>query len=312
MKDFVSLKFLSKQELISLLSLTQKIKRYPSKFKSKLKGKTVGLLFEKPSLRTKTAFYLGAFQLGAEPVYYSPQEVKLGERENISDVAKTLSCYLDCVVLRTFSHKIVLDFAHYSSIPVVNGLSDLLHPSQVLSDLFTLQELKKDLKKIKVSYIGDGNNVCHSLIYAFSLMGGNLNIATPSGYEPEKEIWQEGENFAKANRAKLNLYLNPEEAIKDADVVYTDVWASMGQEGERKKRLKVFKKYQVNEKILKLAKKDCLVMHCLPAHRGEEITDSVIDGSNSVVFLQAENRLHTAKAILLYLLGGKFKKKSRR
>lgn len=306
MRNFVSLKLLSKREITLLLSLTQQIKSQPSKFRNKLRGKTVGLLFQKPSLRTKTAFYMGALQLGADAVYYSEQEVKLGERENIFDVARTLSRYLDCVVLRTFSHKIVLDFVQASTIPVVNGLSDLLHPSQVLSDLFTLYELKKDLKKIKFSYIGDGNNVCHSLIYAFSIMGGNLSIATPSGYEPKKDIWEEAQKLAKASRAKIKLYLDSKEAVKEADILYTDVWVSMGEEKERNRRLKVFKKYQVNDNILKLAKKGCLVMHCLPAHRGEEITDSVLDGKNSVVFLQAENRLHTAKAIMLYLLTPKY------
>ncbi len=302
LKHFVSLKYFSQKKLLQLINLTDKIKNNPTYFKNKLKDKKIGLLFEKPSLRTKASFYIGAYELGAHPIYFSPQEVRLGVRESIADVAKTLSRYLDCIVLRTFSHQSILEFVRASTIPVVNGLSDLLHPSQVLGDIFTLRELKKDIKKIKVTYIGDGNNVCHSLIYAFSILGGNLTVVSPRKYIPDRNILKEARSFSSISSAKIEITDDVVEGVKGADVIYTDVWTSMGKEDEEKIRKKAFKKYQVNDRILELAKKDCLVMHCLPAKRGEEITDEVLDSKNSIVFLQAENRLHSAKAILYYLL----------
>lgn len=301
-KHFISLKYFSSKQIWELLNLASQIKKNPDKYKEALKDKSIGLLFQKPSLRTKTAFYIGALQLGMRPIYYSPDEIKLGERENPDDVARTLSKYLDAVVLRTFSHNTVLDFVKFSSMIVINGLSDLLHPSQALADLLTIHELKGDIKKLKVSFIGDGNNVCNSLIYAFSILGGNLFIATPPKYPPCKEIIKEAEKYACFSGTKITLTSSIQEAAKNSDVLYTDVWTSMGKEKERKKRKKIFQKFQINDKILRLAKQDCIVMHCLPAHRGEEITNSVIESKNSVVFQQAENRLHTAKAILLYLI----------
>ena len=302
MSHFVSLKYFSSRRINELIDLALQMKKGPSSFKDILKGKSVGLLFEKASLRTKTSFYIGALQLGAEAIYYSPQEVKLGERETIADVARTLSVYLDIIVLRTFSHHNILEFVESSSVPVVNALSDLLHPSQVLADMLTIRELKGDIKKLKVSYIGDGNNICSSLIYAFSILGGNLCLAIPKNYLPPKNIVSEVENYCKISGAKINFTTSALTAASDADVLYTDVWTSMGKENERKIRKKVFKNFQINDKILSEAKKDVIVMHCLPAHRGEEITASVIDGERSVVFQQAENRLHMAKAILAYIL----------
>lgn len=302
MRHFISLKYFSSKEIQELIDLALQIKSNPYDFKDSLKGKSVGLLFEKPSLRTKTAFYIGALQLGAKVIYYTPDEVKLGEREKISDVSRTLSVYLDLVVLRTFSHDTILEFVEFSSIPIVNGLSDLLHPSQVLADILTIRELKDNIKKLKVVYAGDGNNVCNSLIYAFSILGGNLTLAVPPAYAPSKIILEEARGFSKVTGAKINLVNSLQEAACGADVLYTDVWASMGKEDEIKRRKKIFRDFQVNDKILKVAQKDCIVMHCLPAHRGEEITDSVIDSKNSVVFLQAANRLHTAKAILTYIM----------
>jgi len=303
MKHFISLKDLSKKEILTLISESCAIKKNPLKFKNKLKGKYVGLLFEKPSLRTKTAFYIGSLQLGASPVYYSHHEIKLEKRETISDVSRTLSNFLDGIVSRTFSHNTILELAKFSSIPVINGLSDFLHPSQVLADLITIYELKGDIKKLKVAYIGDGNNVCHSLIQAFSILGGNLCVATPKEYSPSRNIVMEAKNHCSKSGAKINLMTSIQEAAMDADVLYTDAWVSMGREKERQGRKKAFKEFQINDKILKLAKKDAIVMHCLPAHRGEEITDSVIESKNSVVFAQAQNRLYSAKAILLYCLG---------
>ena len=278
------------------------MKKDPRSSKSLLEGKSVGLLFEKASLRTKTAFYIGAQQLGAKVIYYSPQEVRLGQREEVADVARTLSVYLDAVVVRTFSHGNILKFSEISSIPVVNALSDLLHPSQALADILTIRELKGDLKKLKVAYIGDGNNVCNSLIYAFSVLGGNLDLAIPKGYQPYESILDEVKSYHRVSGAKINLTDSVLQVAKDADVLYTDVWTSMGKEQEKEERKKAFKNFRIDDKILSRAKADAIVMHCLPAHRGEEITSSVIDGKNSVVFQQAENRLHTAKAILTYIL----------
>ncbi len=302
MSHFVSLKYFSSKELSEMLDLAAQMKKKPQTSKNILEGKSVGLLFEKASLRTKTAFYIGAQQLGAKAIYYSPQEVKLGQREEVADVARTLSVYLDVVVVRTFSHGSILKFSEISSIPVVNALSDLLHPSQALADILTIQELKGSLRKLKVAYVGDGNNVCNSLIYAFSVLGGNLHLAIPKGYRPYKSILDEVKSYHRVSGAKVNLTDSAAEVAKDADVLYTDVWTSMGKEGETKERKKAFKNFRIDDKILNRAKDDAIVMHCLPAHRGEEITSSVIDGKHSVVFQQAENRLHTAKAILTYIL----------
>jgi len=304
LNNFISLRYLSKVKIDGLLVLTREIKSFPHKYENKLKNKTVALLFQKPSLRTKTSFCLATSQLGGNYIYFSPEEVNLGKRESIVDVARTLSRYVNCVVLRTFSHKVITKFVSASTIPVINGLSDLLHPCQVLGDLFTLYELGRDVRKIKFVYIGDGNNVCHSFIYAFSIIGGNLTVITPKKYEPNQRILKEARDFAKVSGAKLEILNNPQEGIKNADVVYTDVWVSMGKEEEEAERMKAFEKFQVNREIMQLAKKDCLVMHCLPAHRGQEITSDVLDSKNSIVFLQVENRLHTAKAILISLLGG--------
>ncbi|HDN86580.1 MAG: ornithine carbamoyltransferase [Candidatus Omnitrophota bacterium] len=306
LSNFISLKYFSKRKINNLITLTARIKKNPQKFKRVLNDFTIGLLFQKPSLRTKTAFYLGALQLGARAIYFSPQEVQMGEREATFDVARTLARYLDCVVLRCFSHQTILDFVKASTIPVVNGLSDFLHPSQVLGDLFTLHEVKKDIRRIKVVFIGDGNNVCHSLLYGFSIIGGNLVVATPENYSPNREVVQEVKDFAKVSGAKIEVLHDPIKAAEDSDVVYTDVWVSMGKEKESSKRIKAFKKFQVNDKILKKAKKTCVIMHCLPARRGQEITSKVLDSKNSIIFLQAENRLHSAKAILVYLLNKKF------
>ncbi|MDD5195776.1 MAG: ornithine carbamoyltransferase [Candidatus Omnitrophica bacterium] len=301
-RHFISLKYFSAQELWKLVNLASDIKKNPDKYHEALDHKTVGLIFEKPSLRTKTAFFVGTEQLGGSAIYYGSDEIRLGRREKTSDVARTLSGFLDAIVLRTFSHDNVLELAQYASIPVINGLSDLLHPSQVLADIMTITEHKGDIKKLKVTYLGDGNNVCNSLIYAFSILGGNLVVATPRRYQPQKEIIEEVKMYCRISGANITISEWAQDAARDADVLYTDVWTSMGKEQEQRKRLKVFRPYQINEKILLLAKNDCMVLHCLPAHRGEEITDSVIDGNNSFVFTQAQNRLYAAKAILVYAL----------
>jgi len=302
MGHFVSLKYFSSKEIKEIISLSAQIKKDPRESQKALSGKRIGLLFEKPSLRTKTAFYVGALQLGAEPVYYSPEEIKLGKREKISDVAQTLSLYLNAVVLRTFSHDSILEFVKSSSVPVINGLSDSFHPSQALADILTIIELKGNIKKVKITYIGDGNNVCTSLLYAVAILGGKLNLAMPKKYYPSKSILKEVKSYSDVSKADIKLSTSVEQAVYDVDVLYTDVWTSMGHEKEARKRKKAFRNFQVNNKLLKLAKKDAIVMHCLPARRGEEITDSVIDGESSVVLKQAENRLYTAKAILTYIL----------
>lgn len=302
MSHFISLQHFSQSQVKELLKLATRIKNDPAAFKRKLSGRYIGLLFEKPSLRTKTAFYIGALELGAQAIYYTPQEVKLGQREAVCDVARTLSSYMDAVVLRTFSHESIVEFAKFSSIPVINGLSDFSHPSQVLADILTIVEYKKDIKKVKLAYIGDGNNVCNSLLYGFSILGGSISIAVPSGYAPKPEVLSQAKTIAAAQGACIEVVTSAASAAAGADVLYTDVWTSMGNEDDQENRKKAFKNFQINDTILSRAKRDCIVMHCLPAHRGQEITDSVIDGKHSVVFVQAENRLHTAKAILLYCL----------
>jgi len=302
MSHFISLKYFSSRKITELVELAEQIKKNPFDFNQSLKNKYVGLLFEKPSLRTKSAFYIGALQLGAQAIYYTPQEIDLGKREQVCDVSRTISSYLDLVVLRTFSHDTILEFAKFSTIPVINGLSDLLHPSQILADILTIRELKGDIKNHKVAYIGDGNNVCNSLIYCFSILGGNLSLAIPKEYLPPQTILDEVKSYSAICGAKINLISSAEEAAQAADVLYTDVWTSMGSEGDREDRKKAFKNFQINDKILELANKGAIVMHCLPAHRGQEITNSVIEGENSVVFLQAGNRLHTAQAILTPVL----------
>jgi len=300
-KDLISIKDLSTGEIKDLFKLTAKIKK--NKFSKVLSGKTIALIFQKPSNRTRVSFEVGMYQLGGNSIYLSPSEINLGVRESIKDVAKTLSRYIDGVVLRTFEHKNVVEMAKHCNKPVINGLSDFSHPCQGLADIFTVLENIKKSKNITLVYVGDGNNVCNSLLYACSKLGININVATPKGYEPNKEVVEESRGFAKLSKSEVNLFTDPFLAAKDADVIYTDVWASMGQEEETEKRKIIFKDFQINANLMRFAKKSCLVMHCLPAHRGEEITDEVIDSNNSVVFDQAENRMHVQKAILIKLLG---------
>ncbi|MBI3398759.1 MAG: ornithine carbamoyltransferase [Deltaproteobacteria bacterium] len=262
-------------------------------------GKTIGLIFEKASTRTRVSFEVAMYQLGGNVIFISQRDSQIGRGEPIKDTARVLSRYVDGIVIRTFGHEIVEEFAHYSSVPVINGLTDLHHPCQVLTDVFTIVEKKGSCKGIKVAWIGDGNNMANSWIEAAARLGFDLMLACPDGYLPDKNI------LAKAKKeagSKIEVVNDPKKVAKDADVLNTDVWASMGQEEETEKRKKAFKGYQINSEILKLAKKDAIVMHCLPAHRGEEITDEVLEGANSVVFDQAENRLHVQKVILEKLL----------
>jgi ornithine carbamoyltransferase len=298
-RDFLTIWDLSSKEIDLLLKRAIELKSGKDANKCPLIGKSVGLLFEKASTRTRVSFEVGIYQLGAQAIYMSTKEIQIGRGETIHDTAKVLSRYLDAIVIRTFSHNTLVEFASYSSIPVINGLSDLHHPCQALGDLMTILEKKGRLQGIKLAYIGDGNNVANSLIEAASKMGINLTIACPKGYEPDPNVL---EKTSKSKDSKIIILKDPKEAMYKADVVYTDVWISMGQEKEAAKKKRKFKNYQLNTNLLSYAKKDAIVLHCMPAHRGEEIMDEVIDGPQSAVFDQAENRLHTQKALLEFLL----------
>ena len=301
-KDLISIKDLSIKEIEEIFLLTDKLKENKQKYSQSLKGKTLALIFQKPSNRTRVSFAVGMFQLGGLSIYLGPGEINLGVREAIKDVAQTLSRYVQGIVLRTFEHKNVIELAKYAGVPVLNGLSDLSHPCQGLADLYTIREKFGSLKNRLLVYVGDGNNVTHSLLYGCAKTGLNLNIAAPNKFEPDKAVFKEALDLASVSGALINLSHDPLKACKNADVIYTDVWTSMGQEKEARARRKIFRDYQLNKKLVSAAKKNCLIMHCLPAHRGEEITDEVIDSPNSIVFDQAENRLHAQKAILLKLL----------
>ncbi len=303
-RDLVCIKDLKVEEIEHIFNLTHDLKGKVKDFSASLAGKSLGLIFLKPSLRTRVSFDVGMSQLGGHTLYLAPEDIKFGTREAIKDFGNTISRYLHILVVRTFTHKQLEELAKYATIPVINGLTDLLHPCQALSDLYTIKEKKSSLSGIKLAYIGDGNNVSHSLLYGCAKLGVNLKLATPKNHKPNKNILSEALELAKTSGAQIVLTDAPEAAVEAADVIYTDVWASMGQESELKKRKKDFSGFQVNQKLVAKAQPDCLIMHCLPAHRGEEITDEVIDGQNSVVFDQAENRMHVQKSILLLLLGG--------
>jgi ornithine carbamoyltransferase len=300
-KDLISLDVLSKKEIDEILDLSLKLKKNKAS-NCKLPGKTLGLIFEKPSNRTRVSFWAGMVQLGGHCIYLSPAEIQLGKREAVKDVAKVLSRYLDAIAARTYSHETLLELAQYATVPVINALTDLLHPCQALADIMTVYEVKKKFKKVKLVYVGDGNNVLHSLLYAATKVGLDIAYATPKGYEPDKEVVKTAKAIAKKSGSALEGFIDPKKAVSGADFIYTDVWASMHQENELAKRKKVFKDYQINGQLLKQAKKDCYVLHCLPAKRGLEITDEVMDGKQSLVYDEAENRLHVEKAILYLLI----------
>ena len=269
---------------------------------SMLKNKTLAILFEKPSLRTRVSFEVAMRQLGGQTIYLSPEEVGLGKRESIPDVARVLSRFVDGIVLRTFAQHNLEVLAEYSSVPVINALSDYEHPCQALADLLTIYEKKGKLKGLTLAYIGDGNNVANSLLLACAMTGMNFNIASPEGYTIDKAILKKARSYAKTSGAKIFCTEDPREAAKDVDVIYTDTWTSMGQEAEAEVRRKVFADYQINEKLLALTKKNSIIMHCLPAHHGEEVAVGILDSARSVVFDQAENRMHAQKALLAWML----------
>lgn len=302
-KDFISIRDWPADELNALLASAREIKSDPSKYSRRLEGKALALLLEKPSLRTRVSFEVGVHQLGGYSLCLSKAEVNLGHRESARDVAKNLERMVQGIMIRTFSHEIVEKMAEEASIPVINGLTDFSHPCQAMADYMTVIEVKGSLKGLKIAYIGDGNNVAHSLIFGAVRFGAHLVVATPEGYEPKPEVVDWANENAVGTGCKFELLHDPVIAAKDADVIYTDVWASMGMESEAAERKKVFHPYQVNDSLALHARPDYIFMHCLPAHRGEEVSDSVIDSSHSVVFQQAENRLHAQKAILLALMG---------
>lgn len=300
-KNFISAFDFDSAEIQMIFELAGRIKRDPLQFCDLLRGKALGLIFEKPSTRTWVSFEVGFSTMGGHVIYLGPDDMELGVREEVRDVARVLSRYLDMVVMRTFSHELIVEFASYFGKPVINGLSDLEHPCQALTDFFTASEILGDLKDKKICFVGDGNNVLNSLLVTAARLGAHLTYATPKSYRPDEKILRLAASEAKKTKAKLIAVNDPKKAVSGAHIIYTDVWVSMGEEDKVGKK-PAFKGFQINRVLLKKADKNVKVMHCLPAHRGEEITNDVIEGKHSIVFDQAENRLHVQKAILLYLL----------
>jgi len=301
-RDFISIRDFSPPEIQYLLMLARQIKAHPDVYSEALKGKTLAMIFEKPSLRTRVSFDVGIQQLGGFSLYLSPAEINLGKRESVYDVAKNLERMVQGIMIRTFAHGIVEQMAQYASIPVINGLTDYSHPCQAMADYLTMWEIKDRLEGLKVAFVGDGNNVAHSLMFAGAQLGADVWIATPVGYEPKEDAVAWAWERSRETGGSCHITSDAYEAAAAADVVYTDIWASMGQEAEAEKRREVFAPYQVNSALFAYAKKDAIFMHCLPAHRGEEVSREVIDSPRSVVFQQAENRLHAQKAILMELM----------
>lgn len=303
-KDLISIHDLSREEVNQILDTAHilKMKQKLGEIYHPLKGKTLGMIFQKSSTRTRVSFEVGMWQLGGYALFLSANDLQLNRGETIADTARNLSRYLDGIMIRTYSHQDVVDLADYSSVPVINGLTDLLHPCQVLADLFSIREKKEKLEGLKLVYIGDGNNMAHSLMFGGAKMGMHVVICSPSGFEPDPEITRLSRIDAAQTGASITIQDDPAEAVQTADIIYTDVWTSMGMEEEYEQRLESFSRFQVNSALLEKAKDDLLVMHCLPAHRGEEITDDVVDGPRSIVFDQAENRLHVQKAIMALII----------
>ena len=306
MNHFLSLADLTPAELTDLLRLATELKTEWKAGGNRplLKNKTLGMIFQKPSLRTRVSFDMAMLHLGGHALYLSPMEIRLGERESVPDVARVLSRYVDGIMARVFAHADVVTLAQYSRVPVINGLSDYSHPCQGLADFLTIIEYKGwELRGRRLAFVGDGNNVATSLLFGATLLGMDFAIASPSGYALPVSVWEIGQRFAAASGSQMLATTDPQEAVAGADVIYTDVWASMGQEAEAEERARVFAPYQVNAPLLALAKPDVIVMHCLPAHRGQEITDEVCDGPHSALWDQAENRMHAQKAVLVRLMG---------
>jgi ornithine carbamoyltransferase len=303
-KSLGSLADLAKEEIQQILKTSELLKLQTLRGQEHplLKGKTLAMIFEKPSTRTRVSFEVGMWQLGGYALYLSASDLQLGRGETIGDTARVLSRYVDGIMARVFAHQTILDLVEYSTVPVINGLSDFTHPCQALADLFTIYEKKGHLSGLKLAYVGDGNNVAHSLIYGCSKKGMDIGLACPKGFEPNPKVVAEGREEARRNGRVVTVTNDPVEVVLGADIVYTDVWASMGKEKEHEERVKIFKPYQVNAELVKRARQDYIFMHCLPAHRGEEVTDEVADSKNSVIFDQAENRLHTQKALMALIM----------
>lgn len=305
MQHFLSIADLSPDEVWAILDKARELKaerQSTGENKPLLKGKTLGMIFLKPSLRTRVSFDMAMIHLGGQALYLSPNEIQLGKRESTADVARVLSRYVDAIMARVFAHRDVEELAAYSRVPVINGLSDFSHPCQGMADLLTIYEHYNRLTGLKLAYVGDGNNVANSLLFGAAKTGMHIAVASPSGYEPKPAVVHLARKFAAESGSEILITNDPRQAVMDADVIYTDVWTSMGQEEETEQRLKIFPPYQVNSALVAQAKPGVIVMHCLPAHRGQEITDEVADGPHSVIFEQAENRMHAQKAILVSLL----------
>jgi ornithine carbamoyltransferase len=302
-KDFLSVHGLSLYEFHEILDLTAKMKADPQRYRKALKNKALAMIFQKPSLRTRMTFEVGMFELGGHAIYMSPSDGQVGVRESFYDVGKNLERWVHGIMFRTFAHQNIIDLAAAVKIPVINALSDLLHPCQAMADFFTLKEKAGDLSNFKLAYVGDGNNVCHSLMLAGARAGVTLNVATPAGYQPNSEMVRLAREDGRETGFVLTLTDDPRQAVAGADAVYTDVWASMGQETEKEARARIFAPFQVNRGLMAGAKQGAYFMHCLPAHRGDEVTDEVVDSPASIVFDQAENRLHVQKVIMVLLMG---------
>ena len=302
--DLVSTRDLGPQGVEAVLHLAELMKSRPSVFQRSLAGKRMVMFFEKASLRTRLTFEAGMTSLGGTAMFVDQSQSRLDARETLSDIAHNLERWVDVIVLRTFAQETIEGMARYASVPVINALSDREHPCQALADYFTLQERFGDLKKITLAYVGDGNNVAHSLLLTCACLGSSIRIATPKGYAPDAQMVADARKIAKETGARIDLFTDPHAAVAGVDAIYTDAWASMGQENEAGKRAGIFPPYQVNQQLMAEAAPHAVFMHCLPAHRGEEVTDEVMDSENSVIFEQAENRLHVQKSILYLLLGG--------
>lgn len=302
-KDFISLYDCSKEDLLELFSLAGELKSRPHSFRHELDGKTLAMIFAKPSTRTRVSFEVAMTKLGGHAIYLSANDMQLGRGETLADTARVLSRYADGIVARVFGHGDIVTLAEYASVPVINGLSDFSHPCQAVADYFTILEHKGHLEGLTLAYIGDANNVTNSLVFGAAKLGVNVNVASPQGYTLNEKVLSLSKEEARSSGSRINLLKDPYEAVKNADVIYTDVWTSMGQEKEREIRLKAFQGYQIDIKLFESAKRDAIFMHCLPAHRGEEVTSEVCDHERSVIFDQAENRLHTQMAILTRLIG---------
>ena len=304
-RDFITIRSFTPAEIQKLVEDAIRIKTNPAEYAEALKGKALAMIFEKPSLRTRVTFDVGIHQLGGFSIYLSPAEINLGKRESVADVARNLERMVQGIMARTFSHRVVEELAEHAHIPVINGLTDFNHPCQAMADYMTILEVKKRLAGIKLAYVGDGNNVAVSLIKGGARLGVHLALATPPGYEPDAEVVRWARAAGEESGCRIELTHDPVAAVTGADAIYTDVWTSMGQEAETAARLQIFRPYQVNEALFAHARPDAIFLHCLPAHRGEEVTDGVIESPRSVVFQQAENRLHAQKAIMLMLMGQK-------